>query len=84
MSAKFTFTVRTLLATLILLAAELQNYAHAGFHPNNTNKFQQDTTKYPITDRRGDPYTYPNTNSFDLKDTSFIKRTVEYDPVTKQ
>ncbi len=84
MSAKLTFTVRTLLATLILLAADLQNYAHAGFHPNNTNKFQQDTTKYPITDRRGDPYTYPNTNSFDLKDTSFIKRTVEYDPVTKQ
>ena len=44
----------------------------------------QDTTKYPLSDRRGDPYTYPNRNSFDLKDTSFVKRNVEYDPVTKQ
>jgi hypothetical protein len=44
----------------------------------------QDTTKYPLRDRRGDPYTYPNRNSFDLKDTSFVKRDVEYDPVTKQ
>src|SRR6476620_11245941 len=43
----------------------------------------QDTT-HPLQDRHGDPYTYPNRNSFDLKDTGFIKRTIEYDPVTKQ
>jgi cell surface protein SprA len=56
---------------------------------NNAYAFQtppnkQDTTKYPITDRRGDLYTYPNKNTFDLSDTSFIKRNVEYDPATKQ
>ena len=43
----------------------------------------QDTT-HPLQDRYGDPYTYPNRNTFDLKDTGFIKRTIEYDPVTNQ
>src|SRR5205085_7087295 len=43
-----------------------------------------DTSRYPISDRRGDPYTFPNRNSFDLKDTSYIKRNIVYDPVTKQ
>ncbi|ANE53380.1 hypothetical protein SY85_08375 [Flavisolibacter tropicus] len=55
-------------------------FAGEGKFPINTS----DTTKYPLQDRRGDPYTYPRQNSFDLKDTSFIKRNVEYDPVTKQ
>ena len=40
-----------------------------------------DTSRYPISDRRGDPYTFPNRNSFDLKDTSYIKRNIVYDPV---
>lgn len=44
----------------------------------------KDTTVHPLHDRYGDPYTYPNRNNFDLKDTGFIKRTIEYDPVTKQ
>jgi cell surface protein SprA len=44
----------------------------------------QDTSRYPVHDRRGDPYTYPNRNTFDLRDTAFIKRNVEYDPVTRQ
>ena len=46
--------------------------------------YAQDSARYPLRDRRGDPYTYPGRNSFDLKDTGFIKRNVEYDPVTKQ
>jgi cell surface protein SprA len=46
--------------------------------------FGADTTRYPLVDRRGDPYTYPNRNSFDLRDTGFIKRNIEYDPKTKQ
>ncbi|HTM93075.1 MAG TPA: cell surface protein SprA, partial [Flavisolibacter sp.] len=45
---------------------------------------QNKDTSHPLRDRYGDPYTYPNRNTFDLKDTGFIKRTVEYDPVTKQ
>ncbi|MBA2745151.1 MAG: cell surface protein SprA, partial [Flavisolibacter sp.] len=43
-----------------------------------------DTSRYPLSDRRGDPYNYPNRNSFDFRDTSFIKRNIEYDPITKQ
>lgn len=44
----------------------------------------QDTSRYPLQDRRGDPYNYPTRNPFDLKDTGFVKRTIEYDPKTKQ
>ncbi|MGB3005451.1 MAG: cell surface protein SprA [Chitinophagaceae bacterium] len=47
-------------------------------------EFIADTNRFPLHDRYGDPYSYPNRNSFDLKDTSFIKRTVEYDPKTRQ
>jgi cell surface protein SprA len=41
-------------------------------------------TRYPLNDRRGDPYSYPNRNTFDLRDTGYIKRNIEYDPKTKQ
>jgi cell surface protein SprA len=61
----------------------LQAHGRTGYHRTATIT-DQDTTKYPLRDRRGDPYTYPNRNSFDLKDTAFIKRDVEYDPATKQ
>ncbi len=44
----------------------------------------KDTTIYPLQDRRGDPYSYPNRNTFDFKDTAFVKKNIEYDPKTKQ
>ncbi len=43
-----------------------------------------DTTRYPLADRYGDPYTYRNRQTFDFMDTGFVKRTVEYDPKTNQ
>jgi cell surface protein SprA len=43
-----------------------------------------DTIRYPLSDRYGDPYTYPARNTFNFQDTNFIKRNIEYDPVTKQ
>ncbi len=45
-----------------------------------------DTLKYPITDRRTDPYLSPSPdrNPFNLSDTAFVKRRVEYDPKTGQ
>jgi cell surface protein SprA len=46
--------------------------------------YQNGDTSHPLRDRYGDPYTYPNRNTFDLKDTGYIKRTIEYDPITKQ
>ncbi len=50
----------------------------------DTSKKINDTLRYPIKDRRGDYLSQPSNNPFDLRDTSFIKRNVEYDPVTKQ
>ncbi|RYZ26385.1 MAG: cell surface protein SprA, partial [Chitinophagaceae bacterium] len=51
-----------------------------------TNQPPKDTAKYPLTDRRTDPYTdpAPDRNPFNLSDTSFVKRSVEYDPKTNQ
>ncbi len=53
-------------------------------HNDFYTRFVADTSRYPLQDRYGDPYTYPNRNTFDLKDTGFVKRTIEYDPKTKQ
>jgi len=63
----------------MLLASCTQVNARYFFQTN-----PPDTNRYPLGDRRGDPYSYPNKNSFDLKDTSFVKKTIEYDPKTKQ
>ncbi len=43
-----------------------------------------DSTRYPIRDRQGDPFTYRSNNPFNFSDTSYIKRDVEYDPISKK
>ncbi|GAC1704809.1 MAG: hypothetical protein NVS9B7_06970 [Flavisolibacter sp.] len=63
--------------------------AEARYSPFQTVKADSilppiDTSHFPLVDRRGDPFTYPNRNAFDLKDTSFVKRTIEFDPKTNQ
>ncbi|MFW2476031.1 MAG: cell surface protein SprA, partial [Sediminibacterium sp.] len=45
---------------------------------------QRDSLRYPISDRRGDALSNKSRNPFDLRDTALIKRTIEYDPKTKQ
>ena len=40
--------------------------------------------KYPIADRRADFLSQPSNNPFDIRDSSVLKRKVDYDPVTKQ
>ena len=77
--------LRTLVAFTTVFASFKQ--ANAGYYNNNSadkNGFSSDTTRYPILDRYGDPYSNPNRNTFDFRDTGFIKRTIEYDPKTKQ
>lgn len=69
--------LRKVVAAIVFSALSVP--AFAGYSP-----FQNDTTKYPITDRRGDPYLNPNRNPFNLSDTSFVRRRVEYDPKTNQ
>jgi cell surface protein SprA len=69
------------LLVVTIVVSALFTQAYAGYSPQQN---QQDTSHYPLNDRRGDPYTYPNRNPFDLKDTGYVKRRVEYDPKTKQ
>ena len=40
--------------------------------------------RYPIADRRADFLSQPSNNPFDIRDSSVLKRKVDYDPVTKQ
>ena len=45
---------------------------------------KSDTLKYPIYDRRGDKFTSPGNNPFDLKNPSNITDSIEYDPKTRR
>lgn len=40
--------------------------------------------RYPIADRRADFLSQPSNNPFDIRDSSLLKRKVDYDPKTKQ
>ncbi|MES1217306.1 MAG: cell surface protein SprA, partial [Bacteroidota bacterium] len=86
MNLKTAHIFRTLVFLTILLVYFVQANARRFpiNNPDNNSGFHTDTTHYPLTDRRGDPYSSPNKNSFDLKDTAFVKKTIEYDPKTKQ
>ena len=79
---------RRLVAITILFAILLQGNARFYFDPAPRKYsfyfLNSDTTRYPLSDRYGDPYTYPNRNPFYLQDTSFIKKNIIYDPATKQ
>ncbi len=83
MSPKLTTIYRTLVSAIALLF--FVNNASAAPYPwLDYFYFPGDTIRPQQSDRYGDPYTYPNRNPFYLQDTSFIKRNIEYDPVTKQ
>ena len=83
MNLKTAHISRTMVAFAIVLGAIAAAHAgssnniSSGIHYNYSVKPTTavvDTTRYPVEDRHGDPYTYPNRNTFDLKDTGFIKR----------
>ena len=40
--------------------------------------------RYPIADRRGDFLSQPSINPFDIRDTTLIKKSVVFDPITRQ
>ena len=83
MSPKLTTIFRTLVAVLIFAFVTVK--ANAAPYPwVNYFYFHGDTIRPTDPYRYGDPYTYPNRNPFSLKDTAFVKRTIEYDPATKQ
>ena len=84
MSPKLNITSRTLITAVILVFITIQ--VNASPYPwfDFFYYLPGDTIRPTQTDRRGDPYNYPVNDPFFLKDTGFIKRNIEYDPVTKQ
>src|SRR5690242_16599808 len=78
--------LRTLVAFTIVFASFSQAKANnERYLPIHNFKIDfPDTLRYPLWERYGDPYSYPNRNGFDFRDTGFIKRSVEYDPKTNQ
>ncbi|MBP8115407.1 MAG: cell surface protein SprA, partial [Chitinophagaceae bacterium] len=68
----------------VIATSSLQANARTDFFGPGFFLFKSDTSRYPLVDRRGDPYTYQRKNTFDFNDTAFIRRSVEYDPKTKQ
>ena len=51
---------------------------------DTASKKIQDSVHYAIRDRRGDFLSQPSNNPFDIRDTSVLKKNIEYDPITKQ
>ncbi len=47
-------------------------------------KVKNDSLPFPLKDRRGDWFTWKNKNTFDVRDSTFIKQKIEYDPKTNQ
>ena len=59
-------------------------WASHAYSQDTASKKTNDTTRFPVTDRMGDPFTYNSNNPFNFSDTGYIKRDIEYDPKTKQ
>ncbi|MBK8310233.1 MAG: cell surface protein SprA [Chitinophagaceae bacterium] len=84
MNLKTAHILRTLVFISVIATSSLQANARTDFFGPGFFLFKSDTSRYPLVDRRGDPYTYQRKNTFDFNDTAFIRRSVEYDPKTKQ
>ena len=81
--------------TLLLLASSSFAQVKQGLavpFKDTTTKQLKDTSKpvlgadslrFPIRDRRSDFLSQPSNNPFDIRDTSLVKRSVQYDPATK-
>ena len=78
--------IKIFIATSMLLFGFLLKSNATNIGAFTTSEIYQlsDTIRLPIRDRYADTYTYPNQNPWLLKDTSFIKKQIEYDPVSKQ
>ena len=69
---------------MLALTSQLRAGFTNDFHVDQQQPGKTDTLRFPLKDRYGDPYSNPNRNSFDLRDTGFVKRKIEYDPLTRQ
>lgn len=78
----FRTTVVLTLVLCIIGKANSREYSDNFFQQNPADSSRKDTLRYPIYDRYGDPLSAPRSNAFDLRDTAFIKKNIEYDPRT--
>ena len=81
-----TFYISSRICILLTACVGLSSAAKAFNAPwQDTSKPQSiDTLKYPLHDRRGDKFTFPQRKSLDLNDPANIHDSIIYDPKTKQ
>ena len=75
---------RVVANTLWLLLSLFNLIGTASASGGDLSRASIDTLRYPLYDRYGDPISNRRNNSFDLRDTAFIRRRVEYDPITRR
>jgi len=83
------YLLQIITAAVVLLTVSVvfcTTVSASPYYQRDTTKPQKstDTLKFPIQDRRGDPFTNPDKNPFNLKDPVNIKDSIEYDPKTNQ
>ncbi len=76
----------TALLTIVLTCLSMLSY---GAVPEFNSQLKdsipaKENLRFPLTDRRGDAFNYPNKNTFDLQRPSNIKDSIAYDPATKR
>ena len=80
-------TISAIVALLTIVITLSTSVSYAGIPAFQTSARDtipaKDSLRFPLTDRRGDPFTEPNRNTFDLQRPSNIKDSIVYDPVTK-
>ncbi len=81
-SFQLIYSTLLLMAITVCLCHAAQAQQVSGPAVKDTTR--KDTLKFPIQDRRGDPFSNPRRNAFDLADPPNIHDSIEYDPVTRQ
>ncbi|MCA0383585.1 MAG: cell surface protein SprA [Bacteroidetes bacterium] len=84
LKAFFSILLCSCCVVLLLSSHTAQAEPFRKFKIFDTDSTKKDSLRYPISDRRGDPYSGYRRNPFDLPDTGYLKQKIEYDPVTKQ
>lgn len=73
-----------LIAACVGLLSSTARAFYAPFQDTSRKQSSIDTLKYPLHDRRGDKFTFPQRNSLGLRDPANIQDSIIYDPKTKQ
>src|SRR5688572_27368369 len=72
------------LLTIVLTCFTLVSYSGIPLPQTPARDTTPTNLRFPLTDRRGDAFTEPNKNTFDLQRPSNMKDSIAYDPVTKR